>query len=126
MTDIKKKVEQYFIDNWVKTPIQFEGTSFVAPKRWIKLNFYPLDRKITAFNGTDEGLKSDTMLLKVSVFDESATLSMMLEDDVRTLLECKTIDKYRTGVGQPSGDGAVPLENDVWVSVSTYDILSYN
>ena len=66
------------------------------------------------------------MLLKVSVFDESATLSMMLEDDVRTLLECKTIDKYRTGVGQPSGDGAVPLENDVWVSVSTYDILSYN
>ncbi len=127
MNKVKESIEAYFKDNWVETPIQYEGTDFIAPSRWISLAFVPIDRVLTGYDGS-RGRKKDIILLKIASFDTSTTLALKLEQQVRDFIECYQDDviNYNVGILVPNGNGCVPLENDVYQTISNADIIYFN
>jgi len=127
MINVKSEIEKYFQDNWHHTAIQWDGVPFHAVARWVKLEIIPTDRKLYAYDGQN-GRKEDTLVLRVSSFDSNPHKAMALEEEVRTFIECykgKGSD-FHIGIGVPSGDGAVPLDNGTFIITSLYDIIAYN
>lgn len=123
----KAIVDKYFQDNWVLTPIQYDGVDFTTPadNKWVSVQLIPLDRQITGFDGTDSGTKTDLGIIRIRTYDVSVTLSMLLANEVLQFLECITISDLRVGVGVADGNGALALGNDVFEVTVDFDTRKY-
>lgn len=129
MKDLKVGIDTKFVNEWVATPIQWDGLDFKSPtdKKWIGLKFTPIDRKAYAFDGSD-GRTTDKALLEVSIYGSSSTESLSIGDDVKAFIEnwnYTSIDA-KVGLGVPDGHGVINLENDIFESVLTFQITRYN
>jgi len=129
MTNIKRELEQAFLDHWTFTPVQFDTTDFKAPndKQWIAPQFIPIDRHIYAFDGA-KGRKVDRMQVKILCYSNSPTKVLMLEDKVKEFLEChdlQTVDAW-IDVGVPDGLGIIPLDNGTYNSALTFAVKAYH
>ena len=129
MVDIKKEIDALFNDDWIETPVQFQGTDFTTPnnKRWISIRFTPIDRALYAFDGAN-GRKADTVQVQVLCYDKSTTKALELEDSVREFFECYKLQTVNGTVeeGNPDGLGVVNIGNDVYQTSSLYTIKVYN
>ena len=129
MVELKKELETHFNTNWSATPIQWEGLDFTRPTdgKWIALKFHPINRLLYAFDG-NTGRNADTAQLEVFTYGDSSTESISLGDDVKTFIEnwkYSTADA-RVGLGVPDGNGVINLDNNIYESVLTFQINSYN
>jgi len=113
----KVEIEQYFLDNWTSTPIQFQGVDFTQPNKWISLVFIPIERTANTCNRVFENSQ-----LKVLCYDVNPTLAMKLIDEVNAFFDCKTLSKVYSGVGKADGLGAIDLLNNTFEIASIYEI----
>lgn len=129
MVSLKQELEAYFNDNWVDTPIQWDGIDFSKPVggSWIGLKFNPIDRALYAYDGQD-GRNRDLAQLEVMTYGKTTTASISLGDDVKTFIEnWKFVtNDAQVGLGVPDGNGVINLESDIFESVLTFEIISYN
>ncbi len=129
MVALKIELEQYFVDNWTETPIQFQGNDYTAPidNRWIYIEFIPIDRAIYSM-GCPFPYSMDTVMLRVYARDTTPTASLSLDDEVRTFIECFQMSSVTATVGDgvPDGLGIVDLGNSIFETASNYTIEAYN
>jgi len=109
---VKKTIEEYFINNWDKTPIQFEGVNLDISglDELIALSYVPTDSRAYALDGTSCGRIVYSALQKVFCYSKSPSLAFKLADEVKAFLNGKKIDGIVFGVGYDSG--AEELDND--------------
>lgn len=122
--EIREKLEQYFIDNWTQTQIQFEGVAIGIDgiDKWISLVYVPVENKTIGFDGTTTGRVRNNGQLKVFCYAKNIQLAVKLADDVKEFLDGKTISNgiVQIGVGQDSG--AVDLENSFFEVLVVFEI----
>lgn len=129
MNKLKKEVEQYFLDNWSTSPIQWdEDDSFKAPsdKSWIGINFIPIDRSVIGLDG-GSGRKSNLAQVKIFSYGRNPTKALELEDSVRAFFECidLPLNDARVGLGEPDGFGVVDMQNGLYQSATLYDVKTW-
>lgn len=129
MVFLKQEIEAYFHSSWSDTPIQWEGIDFSAPTdgEWIALKFNAIDRALYAYDGND-GRTRDIAQLQVMTYGKTTTASLSLGDDVKAFIENHNYSNVdaKVGLGVPDGNGVLNLENDIFESVLTFEIISYN
>ena len=119
----KPLVDVEFQSNWTDTPIQYDGADFAEPHmEWIAISLIPTDRKTVGFDGTLGGRKSEEGIIRVRAYSASSTLALQLTGKVATFLECREFAGLSVGVCEPDGGGAVPLENGLYETETTFNI----
>ena len=104
--NIKASIEQYFIDNWSDTDIQFEGLNFDYSNldSWISLKYIPVENISYAFDGTYNGRIKYNAQLKVFCYAKSVPLAFKLGDDVKTFLNNVSLpNNIEVYIGQDRG-----------------------
>lgn len=117
--DIKAEIEQYFIDNWINTPIQFQGVDFDQPNAWISLIFIPIERTANTC-----GRVMSNAQLKILCYDTNPSMAIKLMDEVNTFFDCKTLTKSYSGAGNADGLGIIDLLNNTYEVATLYEINS--
>lgn len=129
MHSLKEQLEIYFNENWVLTPVQYQGARFDQPtdKTWIYISFVPIDRAVYGFDGGN-GRKMDTAMLRVSSYSSNPLKSLEIDDAVRAFLECWELpfNDCQVQEGVPDGLGIVDLGNGMFETISNYLMNSYN
>ena len=115
--DIKVEIEQYFIDNWTSTPIQFQGVDFTSPNKWISLIFIPLKRESSTCGRIFESYQ-----LKILCYDTNPSKAIELMDNVNAFYDCKQLTKSYSGTGYADGLGVQDLLNNCYEVETLYDI----
>jgi len=119
----KPLVDTEFQSNWTETPIQYDGADFAEPSAdWIAIALIPTDRKTVGFDGTLGGRKSEEGIIRVRAYAKSATQALHLTGKVATFLECREFAGVSVGVCEPDGGGAVPLENGLYETETTFNV----
>ena len=113
----KREIEQYFLDNWTATPIQFQGVDFDSPDKWISLAFIPVDRTSNTCNRVFENSQ-----LKILCYDKSPTLAIKLLDEVNTFFDCKSLSTCYSGTGNADGLGVQDLLNNTYEVATLYEV----
>ena len=124
MTEIKQKVEQYFVDNWTGEAVFFQGQNAPSGNAFIVISFIPLDSALVGFGGS-ETRKRREATFNVKSYESNPTRCMMLDDKVRAFLECYNVDNIIVGVGEPDGLGIIDLEagNGLFESSVNYNAI---
>lgn len=124
--DTKAKIEQYFIDNWSLTEIQFEGVEYDYSdvEKWISLIYIPVRNDIIGMNGESVGRVRNNAQLKVYCYAKSVPLAYKLADDVKSFFNGKQIDDIMVGVGQDKS--VTNLDNGFFEVAVIFEINNYN
>ena len=124
MTEIKQKIEEYFVNYWHNEPVYFQGQETSAGHEFIVVSFIPLDSEITGFGG-DQTRKTREATINVKSYCTNPTRCMILDDKVRAFLECYNVDNIVVGVGEPDGLGILDLEagNGFYESSVNYNAI---
>lgn len=127
LAEIKSTVEQFFLDNWIDSPIDWNGEDFEVPtdKEYISLQFIPFDRNKYAFDGTNGRSKDDTML-KVRSYSNNPQKSFQLQDKVILFLEDQQFGNTYYRIAKPDGNGAVDFENDIYETTTNFITDTWN
>ena len=104
-------LNQYMLDNWIDTPIQFDGMVLdtTALTKWISVKYIPVQNDAVGLDGTTTGRIGYRGLFKVFCYAKNSTLAYKLADDVKTALNGKQIANLRIDIGQDRD--AVDLDN---------------
>ena len=121
----KAALEQYFIDNWTATGIQFSGVEFSNKTltKWISLKFIPVENDRYAMNGTVSGRINYNGLLQVFCYAKNESLAYGLSDDVKSFLHDKTIGSIDVGIGQDRG--VENLDNGYFEALVVFEINNF-
>ncbi len=117
----KEKVDQYFNDNWITTPIQYDGIRFDKPSDgiWISVQLVPYARESDTFGG---GGNFNRGLVKVFAYSTSVTLSFQLAQSLQVFLDEVSIDEAFINIGVPDGNGAIHLQDGVYETLTNFEI----
>ncbi|RLA68955.1 MAG: hypothetical protein DRG09_06930 [Epsilonproteobacteria bacterium] len=115
------EINKYFNDNWMDTPIQYEGIRFDTPTdgKWISLQVHPYGREEQTFG---KGVRKEKGLLKVFVYETSATLAYELASQVDTFIAETFISKIFIDVGSPDGQGAEALKDGIFEVLLNFEM----
>lgn len=124
--NIKTTLDQYFLDNWVATPIQYEGTQLNtnALTEFISLQYAPVYNDQYAFDGTTTGRINYVGLQKVFCYAKTPTKAFQLADSVKTFLNGKQLGNIYIEVGQdnPAND----LGNNFYEVLITFRLTEWS
>ena len=127
LAGIKATVEQYFLDNWTDTPIDWAGQAFSVPtdREYISLQFIPFDRTNYAFDSTN-GIQKDDTILKVRSYSNNPQKSYQIQDKVIAFLEGKQFGNTYYRIAKPDGNGAVDMENNIHETTTKFITDTWN
>ena len=117
---IKKEIDDYFFQNWTKTPIQFEGAKFTQPKdgRWIAVRYIPYSR---GYHGICVETKAT---VRIVIFETSVTECYKLGDEVIGFFELQDINKVSVSHGYTDGFPADDLDG-IFRTSTLFDVSSF-
>ncbi len=121
LSTTKKEIDQYFQDNWILTPIQYETAKFETQDTWIGLSFVPIERTSNTCQR-----KFENSQLRVLCYEANATKVMELADSVNSFADCLTLTTCEFSVGNPDGLGVQILGNDVYEFALIFEVNKLN
>lgn len=121
LLNTKAGIEQYFINGWTQTSIQFEGVHFdySSLTKWISLKFAPILNDQYAYDGSNTGRVNYTGQMQVFCYAQNSPLAYKLADDVITFLSGKHIGTIEIGFGQAEGS-ALRLDSGIFEMMITF------
>ena len=117
----KGVIDKYFNDNWMHTPIQYDGILFVMPtsKEWVSIQLIPFSREDRSFGG---GVNEEKGIIKIYTYGASSTLSYLLAAKVQEFLDEIHINDLFVNVGYPDGNGVISLHDGIYESLTLYKV----
>jgi len=123
--EIKSTLEQYFIDNWTQTQIQFDGVDFDYSNidSWISLVYTPVENNLIGFDGSSVGRIRNNAILKVFCYAKTVPLTYKLSDDVKAFLNGKQFSDIKVSIGQDRG--ATNLDNGFFEVLTIFEVNKF-
>jgi hypothetical protein len=123
--DIKVALDQYFLDNWSQTSIQFQGQALdtTALDDFISLVYTPSLNDCYGLDGGSVGRIEYVGNLKVFCYAKNPTLAYKLADDVKTFLNGVELGNIKVTIGQDGN--ANDLENGFYECLCNFPLSEY-
>jgi len=123
----KQTIEQYFIDSWVLTPIQFDGTEIDVSTNddWISLKYVPVKNSNYGMDGTLRGRTKYNGQLQVFCYAKNVPLTYTLADSVLEFLSSRVLaSDINVDIGQAQGN-AIDTDNNFYEMLVTFEVNNY-
>lgn len=119
---LNPSINKYFNDNWMSTPVQYEGIRFESPAdgEWISISLHPYEREEQTFGNN---VTFENGLLKIFSYSTSSTLAYKLAQEVSLFIEETFIDEAFIGVGKGDSNGAIPLDNNIYEVLTLFEVI---